>query len=270
MENQITIQNCLNCEKEITDRFCPSCGQKSDTHRITLKNFILHDVLHGTFHVEKGMFFTAKQSLTRPGKAALDYISGKRKRYYNVFYLILITAGLMLFFWHFYGELVISQGREFGQDSATVKKVGKTIEVFSQKSKVSIFLFIPFAAINSFFLFRRKKLNLTEHSIIAGMVLLGILLLSTLGNILFYFDLIIEFSDRFANGISLTIVGLCILHIGHGYYNAFGDDYSRLGIAYRIILFFALLFLEILISLFIKIGLATNWKFGTFSMSLFG
>lgn len=266
----MTNTTCLNCEKEITDRFCSGCGQKSDTHRITFKNFIYHDLLHGIFHIERGMLFTAKESLIRPGKAALDYISGKRKRYYNVFYLTLIIAGLMLFFWHFYRELVISQGREFGEVSSDVKKIGKKIEIFSQKSRISFFLFIPFAAINSFILFRRKKLNLTEHSIIAGMLLLGILLLSTLGNILFYFDLIIEFSNNFANGISLATVSLTILYVGYGYYNAFGDGYSKLGIAFRIILFFAMLCLEILIAVFIKIGFSTNWKFGTFSLSLFG
>lgn len=92
----MTTNNCLNCEKELTDEFCSGCGQKSDTHRISFGNFIFHDVLHGTFHIEKGMLFTAKQALLSPGKAALDYISGKRKRYYNVFYFILIAIGWLL------------------------------------------------------------------------------------------------------------------------------------------------------------------------------
>ena len=54
----------------------------------------------------------------------------------------------------------------------------KIDELFAQKNKIIIFLFIPFAALNSFILFRRKKLNLSEHSIIAGMILLGILLIT--------------------------------------------------------------------------------------------
>ena len=89
----MTIKNCLNCEKEVTDKYCSGCGQKTDTHRISFKNFILHDILHGTFHIEKGILFTAKEALLRPGKAALDYIEGKRIKYYNVFYLVLITIG---------------------------------------------------------------------------------------------------------------------------------------------------------------------------------
>lgn len=73
----MTKKYCLNCDKVLTDQFCSGCGQKADTHRISFKNFISHDVLHGTFHLEKGMLFTAKQALVRPGQAALDYISGK-------------------------------------------------------------------------------------------------------------------------------------------------------------------------------------------------
>lgn len=263
-------KNCLNCGKELTDKFCSGCGQKSDTHRISFKNFITHDVLHGTFHFEKGMLFTAKQALIRPGKAALDYISGKRKRYYNVFLLILIIIGLMLFFRHFYGELLISQGREVIQDSNHLNEASKKIDkIFSQKSKIIIFLFVPFAALNSFILFRRKKLNLSEHSIIAGMILLGMLLLSTLGNILFYLDLIVEFSSTFANVISFSITGLILLHIGYGYFNAFGEDYSKLGITYRVVLFFALICLEILILFYILVGIATNWEFGEITISPF-
>ena len=90
----MTNTNCLNCGKELTDKYCSGCGQKADTHRITFKNFLFHDLLHGNFHIERGILFAAKEALIRPGKAALDYISGKRKRYYNVFYLILLTFGV--------------------------------------------------------------------------------------------------------------------------------------------------------------------------------
>jgi hypothetical protein len=103
MENK----NCLNCGNELNDRYCSHCGQKSDTHRISFKNFIFHDLLHGTFHIEKGIIFTAKQALLRPGKAALDYISGKRKPYYNVFLLVILTIGLLIFLRHFYNEIII-------------------------------------------------------------------------------------------------------------------------------------------------------------------
>ena len=182
----MTNTNCLNCGKVLTDKFCSGCGQKADTHRITFKNFIFHDVLHGTFHLDRGILFTAKQALTRPGQAALDYIAGKRKPFYNVFYLILITIGLMLFTRHI-GDSLNNQDETITQSKEYINEASRKIdELFAQKNKIIIFLFVPFAALNSFILFKRKKLNLSEHAIIAGMILLGILLITTFSNLLFW------------------------------------------------------------------------------------
>jgi hypothetical protein len=263
----MTSTNCLNCKNELTGNFCSNCGQKADTHRITLKNFIFHDVLHGTFHIDKGILFTAKQALIRPGKAALDYISGKRKPYYNVFYLILITFGLIVFFIHFYDVLSgeVTPEKKYINDASR-----KMDEIFSQKSKIIIFLFVPFAALNSFMLFKRKKLNLAEHAIIAGMILLGMLLYSLFGNLFFYLEILTPFNKTFSFLMSWLFTLLIIFQIGLGYYNAFRANYSKLGIAYRVVLFYGLLFLEILILLFIAIGYVTHWKYGEISLTPFG
>ena len=262
----MTNTNCLNCGKVLTDKFCSGCGQKADTHRITIKNFIFHDVLHGTFHLDRGILFTAKQALTRPGQAALDYIAGKRKPFYNVFYLILIIIGLMLFTRHI-GDSLNNQDETITQSKEYINEASRKIdELFDQKNKIIIFLFVPFAALNSFILFKRKKLNLSEHAIIAGMILLGVLLISTLSNILFWFKPI----QYIGLVISLLIIALILLFICFGYFNAFGEEYSKLGIAYRIVLFFALIGIEILILTSILVGFVTNWKFGKIQITPFG
>lgn len=263
-------KKCLNCGKELTDKYCSHCGQKTDTHRITFKNFIFHDVLHGTFHIEKGILFTAKEALTRPGKAALDYIYGKRKPYYNFFLLILLTIGLMLFLKNYYNEIIIEQGKNIIKDISNLNEASQKMEyIFAQKSKIVIFIFVPFAAINSFIIFRRKKLNLSEHTIIAAMILLGILLLSTFAIILFYLDLFIDISSTVDNFLKYTIVLLIFLYTIYGYFNAFGNDYSKLGFAYRIILFYAFICIELIILLFITIGFVTNWEFGDIQLTPF-
>jgi hypothetical protein len=262
---------CLNCEKELIDKYCSGCGQKADTHRITFKKFIFQDLIHGTFHFEKGMFFTAKQALLHPGKAALEYISGKRVRYYNVFYLILITIGLIIFFRHFYENFYIGQDDEVLQNQVELNESSKAInEIFDQKSKLIISLFVPFAALNSFILFKKKKLNFSEHCIIAGMILLGMLLISVFGNLFFFLDLIIPFSDKFATVISWIVTVLVIFHIIYGYYNAFGPDYSKSRIASRIFLFFALFCSELMILFLVVWGFISNWKFGSIHVSPFG
>lgn len=265
----MTSKHCLNCGKEVSDKYCSGCGQKTDTHRISFKNFIFHDVLHGTFHLERGIFFTAKESLLRPGKAALDYIAGKRKRYYNVFLLILITIGLMLFFRHLYAEILVSQGRLVVEEPNYVNEANRKMnEIISQKAKIVILLFVPLAAINSFILFRRKKLNLSEHSIIAGMILLGVLLLSLFGNILFYINLVTEWSSSTSSIISLLITLLTFVYTAYGYINAFGKDYKFLGISYRITLFFVMIFAEIFVLFLLTFGFLTDWQFGEIQLSL--
>jgi hypothetical protein len=264
-------KTCLNCNQHLSGKFCSNCGQKSEIYRITFKNFILHDILHGVFHFESGMFFTAKEAIFRPGKSALDYIYGKRKRYYNIFLLILITIGFTLFVHHFYNELLVSNEKIPEQSTEYLNNASKTLdELVSNYNKYIILLFVPLTAINTFVLFRRKKLNLSEHFIVAGMILLGILLFSLLGKLIFYLNLIVDFSDTFIPGVITTsIILLVFLHIIHGIYDAFGADYTKLGITYRILLYFIFLFLEMFILFVIVVGVITNWKFGEITFSPF-
>lgn len=269
MKGRIANSNCLNCGKVLVDKFCSGCGQKAATHRISFRNFLMHDVLHGTFNIDKGMLFTTRQALIRPGKAALDYISGKRKPYYNVFYLVLITFGLILFLRHFLGTMYMGE-EEIISDKAYLNEASETLDkMFAEKGKIIIFLFIPFAALNSFVLFRRKKLNYSEHSILAGMILLGILLISAFGNLFFYLDIVVPFSNTFANVMNWLVIVLIIFYIGYGYYSTFKMHYSKIGTLYRILVFYVLLCLEILILFLIVFGFITDWKFGTISLSPF-
>lgn len=71
----------------------------------------MHDLLHGIWHLEKGILFTIKETFMRPGQAALDYITGKRIRYYNVFYLSLLVIALNLLLSHLYETLLLSKKR---------------------------------------------------------------------------------------------------------------------------------------------------------------
>lgn len=265
----MTTNNCLNCNTELVGKFCAGCGQKADTRRISFKNFVFNDILHGTFSIEKGMVFTAKQALTRPGKAALEYISGKRKRYYNLFLFGLFLFGLILFLRHFYDQLALAQGDAL-DDSALRDEASKRLDrMISEKRKLIVFLFVPFAALNSLLLFKRKSLNLSEHFIVAGMILLGMLLLSTIGNMLFYLYLLTK-SQMIATIINFGTPVLVLCYIAYGYYNAFASDYSRWGITYRILLFFLLMILQACILLLAFIGIATHWEFGAITFSPFG
>lgn len=242
---------CLNCDQKILGNFCYDCGQKADTHRINLKHFIFHDILHGVWHFEKGILFTIKEALIRPGKAALDYISGKRIKYYNVFYLILILIGLNIFLNHYYNVFShIYLNTALEPENAYKSKIDAFLH---NNAKLLIFSFVPLFAINSFLIFRKKRLNFSEHFIIAGMIYLGVILIVTFGELtgfLDFFRYVSFLSDILTYVIPLSV----ILYVTFGYYNAFKTDYSKRRFFLKIISFFTLLLFEIgaLVVLLIK------------------
>ena len=233
--------SCLNCNENLIGKFCYNCGQKSDTHRITLKHFIFHDVLHGVWHIEKGIIFTIKESITRPGKAALDYISGKRIRYYNVFYLILILIGLNVILADIYEYLLKTYFPNKYELETTTTNNGSA-ELFNNYFKLLIFGIVPILAINSYMLFRRKKFNFSEHLIIAGIVLLGVMVFTTIGQLIDFFDAVLPFSTvDFTNTL---IPFSLIIYLLISYNNVIKNEYSAIQRILYLLLFLLLLFLE--------------------------
>lgn len=252
--------SCLNCKTLLSGKYCSNCGQKSDTHRISFKHFITHDVLHGTFHIERGMLYTAKQAIVRPGKAALEYIAGKRVVYYNVFYFILLLIGLNIFLKHYYeGWAVKLYGHETGP---AMDKAGEKIDYFlSAYNKLIIFSFVPLTALNSYLIFKRRKLNFSEHCMISGILLLGMLILFTLKTLLSYLDFF-SFFESFSEVFYVIIPFFMLGYIIFGYYDAFRIDYKLGGFILRMLIFFILCFVEFFLLFMFILLMATNWEGG--------
>lgn len=249
-------KHCLNCGNDLIGKFCSNCGQKSDTHRITLKHLIFHDIIHGTFHFEKGMLFTAKQALLRPGKTALDYISGKRVNYYNIFYFILISIGIIALLYHF----LATDSTLKSQDE--MNAAGEKIDhIFTTYGKFLIFSIVPLTALNSYVIFKRKKLNFSEHIIISGILLLGVFLILILLMLLGILTTVV-FPTEFSKYLFVFLPFIILFYIIYVYYNAFRKDYTRLSFSYRITLFLILLLFELAVFLILLLGIATNWEGG--------
>ena len=249
---------CLNCDSIISQKFCPNCGQKTDTHRITFKHFIFHDILHGVWHFEKGILFSLKEAITRPGKAALNYISGKRIRYYNVFYLILLLIGLNLFMNSYYTKL---SHEYFNTIIKSNTEQGKSVDAFFEHySKLIIFSFVPLFAINSFLLFRRKKFNISEHFIIAGMVFLGVMVIVTFTN-LFFFTEFFNYIDFLSDVMNAFTPIALFVFIAVSYFKTFKDDYSKFRTFLKTLFFLFLLLFELIVLALIFVGYFSNWTY---------
>lgn len=89
--------NCQNCGAELKGAYCHQCGQKSDTHRLTMRHFIEHDLVHGIWHLDKGIFKTLKEVIIRPGYLAKEYIAGKRTGHFNLVTMLVLLATAFLF-----------------------------------------------------------------------------------------------------------------------------------------------------------------------------
>lgn len=89
---------CLDCGTLVADRFCGHCGQDAHhTHRLTLRFLLLHDLPHSIWHVDKGIGYTFRQMITRPGAALHEYMAGRRAQHFRpISYLLLICAVCML------------------------------------------------------------------------------------------------------------------------------------------------------------------------------
>jgi hypothetical protein len=84
---------CLNCGAERVGPHCHRCGQKAHIHT-TMREF-LHDLVHGTLHVEGKTFRTVPLLFWRPGQLTRRYIDGERARFVSPMALFLFSVFLM-------------------------------------------------------------------------------------------------------------------------------------------------------------------------------
>ena len=228
---------CLNCSEEISKKFCSNCGQKTDTHRIKFSHFIMHDLLHGVWHLERGILFTLKETIVRPGQAALDYIKGKRIRYYNVFYLSLLAIGANIVLKHFFDNL--------HPEPENIVPNGLNI-FLGHYLKIMIFCFVPLLALNAKLIFKRMELNIAEHAIISGFALLGMIVITLL-------YLTLDFLSWYGYnviGILETISFIAILLFpAFTYSNVATKYYSFFGFLWRIIALNLMVSLQIMLAL---------------------
>jgi hypothetical protein len=90
---------CANCDRAIAgtaQKFCPACGQPTPAHRIDW-HFLGHELEHSVLHMDRGILFSLKQLMLRPGHLIRDYLDGRRANQVKPLLLIMITAALVVF-----------------------------------------------------------------------------------------------------------------------------------------------------------------------------
>lgn len=221
--------NCLNCATLLTadDNYCPTCGQKTDTHRLSMKH-IWHEVGHAITHADVGILYTLRELALRPGIVAREYIQGKRKKYYNPFSLLIIILGIYILansIFKPYSQEVFSQDTISTQSESKRLKFEKIKERQREMGEfmnhhVNIVMFIstPFLAF-IFWLFFKKRFNYAEHLTTMAYVnsFLSVLTILIFGPLLYYIP---DKSHKQAAYFAMLVVHM--LYMSYMYYGLMG------------------------------------------------
>ena len=168
---------CLNCASPVSHNYCSNCGQKSSTHRYSIKHFLLHDFVHNVWHVDKGIFFTLKELFTRPGNSVREFIEGKRVPYFSFITLILLiltVSGLMAPYIHITAaDLVPANGKALTSEFE---------KIISRYPKLYLIITIPVYSLLSFLWFKRAKFNYSEHLVMNSYRIIPEMLFNFIGS----------------------------------------------------------------------------------------
>ena len=82
---------CLNCGERCSGKYCPHCGQPTDTARLTKKTFAQHSI-NGILRVNGNFFRTAKMLLLAPWTLISDYLKGKRVQYTSPLVMLVLLV----------------------------------------------------------------------------------------------------------------------------------------------------------------------------------
>ncbi|HRW75901.1 MAG: DUF3667 domain-containing protein [Lewinellaceae bacterium] len=113
---------CTNCQFEFEGKYCPECGQKADTRRITWA-MVLQDLVSGITNVERGFWYNLKALTLRPGAEIESYLQGRWKTFYHPLKYALVSITLMTILANLYFMTSdISAATEFAKETPVVSK----------------------------------------------------------------------------------------------------------------------------------------------------
>ena len=82
--------NCKNCNTEANQNYCPNCGQAMSLRRID-GHYIAHEIEH-VLHFERGILYTIRELITKPGENIRQFISENRARLVKPIIFIIVTS----------------------------------------------------------------------------------------------------------------------------------------------------------------------------------
>ncbi|MBK8628540.1 MAG: DUF3667 domain-containing protein [Saprospiraceae bacterium] len=167
---------CKNCEQDFEGNFCNHCGQSSNTKDINFSS-VFYEIQSAILQIDKGILFTTKELLIRPGNTIREYIYGKRVKHFKPFAYILLLSTIYILlaqyshkttFWEEIFQGMTDSSTEISKDNST----GRTnlfveiLQWMKNNYAYTTILTIPIISLASYWSFYKAKYNYFQHLIL--------------------------------------------------------------------------------------------------------
>ena len=177
---------CANCDRAIDgagQKFCPACGQATPAHRIDW-HFLGHELEHSVLHMDRGIFYSLKELMLRPGHFMRDYLEGRRANQVKPLLLLMLMAALVVFLTKYllgadalgagamdgYSEAMKANANPQLDSSLVVSTMTKVYAWMNAHFTATTLLLLPFEALAFRLAFHRVgKLNYPEWLVITAL-----------------------------------------------------------------------------------------------------
>lgn len=135
--------NCNNCNIAVTQNYCTNCGQPKSLKRIDGK-YIIHEIEH-VLHFERGILYTIRELLIKPGENVRHFISDNRTRLVKPIIFIIVTSLIYTLVNHFF-HIEDGYMKFEGNTKSTVGLIFKWVQEHYGYANIIMGIFIAFWA----------------------------------------------------------------------------------------------------------------------------
>lgn len=177
--------NCINCGRAVVDpdqKFCPACGQPTPVHRIDW-HFLGHELEHSVFHMDRGILYSLKELMLRPGHLMRAYLEGRRAKQVKPLLLLMIMAAVVLLLGKYLlgGDVVGSAmqaglaggsgAQEGGIDPVVLSRTFNSVKDWLNAHLTAFTLIcLPLEAAAFWLAFRGRALNYPEWLVVSALL----------------------------------------------------------------------------------------------------
>lgn len=169
--------HCLNCSTALypKQKFCQQCGQRADIGRLTIRELLRQLVVTLT-SAERGLWLLLKGTALRPGQTAIEFVEGKRKKYYSPFTFLTVIISLTLLtngWFKYYDEFkpdeqvlsTITDAQYKDNYIESVKRYNKVVSCTYKYQNTFNLLCCPYFSFFLILFFKKRKRNFAEINV---------------------------------------------------------------------------------------------------------